>query len=147
MGLHQASRNRPFHDSLPRNMKRVCLPRNMCGRIVSETYFHGDVPFGGSKAAWKGPSRPFSSLDTTHVYWQEQAYQVGLSKPHTQAVSALLCLLKEFPLIPEPRAEDKIIVPQNGRHFEIRIPLCLGTVNVLLSNLLSLFSPGNNRIL
>lgn len=34
---------------------------------------------------------------------------VGLSKPHTQAVSALLCLLKEFPLIPEPRAEDNIM--------------------------------------
>lgn len=91
----------------------------MCGRIVSETYFHGDVPFGGSKAVWKGSSCPFSSLDTTNIYWQEQAYLSRVVKTHTQAVSALLCLLKEFPLIPEPRAEDKIIVPQNGRYFEI----------------------------
>ena len=59
----------------------LCLPRNMCvAELCPKPAFHGDVPFGGSRSVWKGLSCPFSSLDTTNIYRQGQAYFRGVVK-------------------------------------------------------------------
>ena len=53
----------------------------MCvAELCPKPAFHGDVPFGGSRSMWKGLSCPFSSLDTTNICWQGQAYFRGVVK-------------------------------------------------------------------
>ena len=58
----------------------VLAKKHVCGRIVSKTCFSWWCAFGGSRSMWKGLSCPFSSLDTTNIYWQGQAYFRGVVK-------------------------------------------------------------------